>query len=56
MINLSEFHSYVAENQPNICQMTVNQNGRTLINDVWNGYKTDDTVHTMSVTKSIKSP
>lgn len=55
MINLSEFHSYVAENQPNICQMTVIQNGRTLINDVWNGYKTDDTVHTMSVTKSIVS-
>lgn len=55
MINLSEFHSYVADNQPNICQVTVIQNGRTIINDTWNGYKTDDTVHTMSVTKSIVS-
>lgn len=55
MINLSEFHSYVADNQTNICQVTVIQNGKTLINDVWNGYKIDDTVHTMSVTKSIVS-
>ncbi len=55
MINLSEFHSYVADNQSNICQVTVIQNGKTIINDIWNGYKTDDTVHTMSVTKSIVS-
>lgn len=55
MINLSEFHSYVADNQSNICQITVIQNDRTIINDVWNGYKADDTVHTMSVTKSIVS-
>lgn len=55
MINPSEFHSYVADNQSNICQMVVIQNGRTLINDVWNGYQADDTVHTMSVTKSIVS-
>ena len=55
MINLSEFHSYVADNQPNICQVAVIQNGKTMINDIWNGYKADDTVHTMSVTKSIVS-
>lgn len=55
MINLSEFHSYVADNQPNICQVTVIQNSKTIINDTWNGYKVDDTVHTMSVTKSIVS-
>lgn len=29
------------------------QNGRTIINDTWNGCKADDTVHAMSVTKSI---
>lgn len=55
MIDLSEFHSYVADKQPNICQVTVIQNGRTIVNDTWNGYKADDTVHTMSVTKSIVS-
>ncbi|MCI9175068.1 MAG: serine hydrolase [Lachnospiraceae bacterium] len=55
MINLSEFHSYVADNQPNICQVAVIQNGKTMINDIWNGYKADDTVHTMSATKSIVS-
>ncbi len=55
MINLSEFHSYVADNQTNICQVTVIQNGKKIINDTWNGYKVDDTVHTMSVTKSIVS-
>ncbi len=55
MINLSEFHSYVANNQPNICQVTAVQNGKTIINDTWNDYKADDTVHTMSVTKSIVS-
>lgn len=55
MINLSEFHNYVADNQPNICQVTVIQNSRTIISDTWNGYKADDTVHTMSVTKSIVS-
>ena len=55
MINLSEFHRYVADNQPNICQITVIQKGKTIINDRWNGYKADDTVHTMSVTKSIVS-
>lgn len=55
MINSSEFHSYVADNQSNICQVTVIQNGSTIINDTWNDYKADDTVHTMSVTKSIVS-
>lgn len=55
MINLLEFHSYVADNLSNICQVTVIQNGTTIINDIWNGYKGDDTVHTMSVTKSIVS-
>ena len=55
MINLSEFHSYVADKKPNICQVTVIQNDKTIINDIWNGYKADDTVHTMSVTKSIVS-
>lgn len=55
MINLSEFHRYVAENQPNICQVTVVHHDRTMINDSWNGYQEDDTVHTMSVTKSVVS-
>lgn len=55
MINLSELHSYVVDSHSNICQMIVIQNGKTIVNDTWNGYKADDTVHTMSVTKSIVS-
>ena len=35
--------------------MVVVQNDRKIINNTWNGYKVDDTVHTMSVTKSIVS-
>lgn len=53
MINLTVFHSYVADNQSNICQITAVYNGKTIIYDTWNVYKSDDTVHTMSVTKSI---
>lgn len=55
MINLSEFHSYVSDRQSNICQVAVIQNGKTIINDTWNNYKANDTVHTMSVTKSVVS-
>lgn len=55
MINLSEFHSYVSDSQSNICQVAVIQNGKTIINDTWNNYKANDTVHTMSVTKSVVS-
>ncbi len=55
MINLTEFHNYVSDNQPNICQVAVIKKGKEIINDTWNGYKKDDTVHTMSVTKSIVS-
>lgn len=35
--------------------LTVIQNGKKIINGMWNGCKADDTVHTMSVTKSIVS-
>ena len=55
MINLTQFHHYVADNQSNICQMVVVQNDRKIISDTWNGYKADDTVYTMPVTKSIVS-
>ena len=53
MVNLSEFHSYVSDNQSNICQVTVIQNGKTIINDSWNGYKADDTVHTRSEERRV---
>ncbi len=55
MINLLEFHNYVTNNQPNICQVAAIQSGEKINSDIWNGYKVDDTVHTMSVTKSIVS-
>ena len=55
MIDRLAFHRCVADTQPNICQITVIQNGRTVIRDLWNGYRAEDTVHTMSVTKSVVS-
>lgn len=55
MINPTQLHDYVESNEPNICQIAVIQNGQTIINDTWNNYQVDDTVHIMSVTKSVVS-
>ncbi len=49
------FHSFVAATQENICQITALKDGNVLINDTWHDYKTTDTVHIMSATKSIVS-
>lgn len=53
MISLSEFHSYVSDHQSNICQVTVIQNGKTIINDVWNGYKADDTEYIRCLLRKV---
>ena len=50
-----DFHSFVSETQENICQITALKNGIILINDTWHEYKTSDTVHVMSATKSVVS-
>lgn len=54
-MNYEEFHSFVSVTQQNICQITALKNGVRLINDTWHDYKTNDTVHVMSVTKSVVS-
>lgn len=55
MIDKNELHRRVAETQPNICGLTVLQGGKELISDTWNGWERTNTVHTMSVTKSVVS-
>ena len=49
----SELHEFIKENEPNICQISVRQSGKEIYSDEWNGYKRDDCVHIMSVTKSV---
>lgn len=55
MICLEELHSCIAADQPNLCGLTVLQGGKELLSDTWNGWRKKDTVHTMSVTKSVVS-
>ena len=52
-MNIDYIHSYVEENEPNICQIVVRKNGEEIYADEWNGYLRDDCVHAASVTKSI---
>lgn len=43
----------IAESQPNICQIVVLRDGKTVYADEWNGYAPKDCVHIMSATKSV---
>lgn len=54
-MNRTEFHDFVSATQENICQITALKNGTLIFNDTWHDYKTTDTLHVMSVTKSIVS-
>ena len=54
-MNDKEFHSLISTTQENICQITAMKNGLRLINDTWHDYRTTDTVHVMSATKSVVS-
>ena len=54
-MNDKEFHNFISVTQENICQITALKNGIVLINDTWHNYKTTDTVHVMSATKSVVS-
>ncbi|MDD4074815.1 MAG: serine hydrolase [Eubacteriales bacterium] len=53
--NEGALHDYIAAQQPNICQITANKNGKTVYSDCWNGFVPADTLHVMSVTKSVVS-
>ena len=48
-----ELSRYIQENQPNICQISIMQNGREIYSEEWNGYQRNDCTHIMSATKSI---
>lgn len=50
-----ELHSYIAKNQENICGIAAMKNGEMRYSDYWHGFKPSDTVHVMSVTKSVVS-
>ena len=52
----SELHQMIADstgNESNICQIYAIKNGSVVFNDCWCGYKANDAVNVMSVTKSV---
>lgn len=50
-----ELYPYIEKNQPNICQISVLQNGQEIWSGEWNGYRKTDCTHIMSATKSVVS-
>lgn len=50
---ISTLHSMVEECEPNICEITVMQDGEVQYEDYWHGFKSSDALNVMSVTKSI---
>lgn len=51
----SELHGYIAEREPNICQVVCMRDGSEIYSDEWNGFGRNDAYHVMSVTKSVVS-
>lgn len=57
-MNKEELHAFVENskgNESNICQICAVKDGMTVYEDCWHGYKTDDAVNVMSVTKGVMS-
>ena len=50
---MEELYSYIQQTQPNICQISVLQNGQEVWAGEWNEYQKTDCAHIMSVTKSV---
>lgn len=50
-----ELYQYIQNEQPNICQISVLQNGNEVYGAEWNGYQRTDCAHIMSATKSVMS-
>lgn len=50
-----ELYPYIEKTQPNICQISVPQNGQEAWAGEWNGYQKTDCTHIASVTKSVMS-
>lgn len=51
----NELYQYIQNEQPNICQISVLQNGNEVYGAEWNGYQRTDCAHIMSATKSVMS-
>lgn len=54
-MNQQEVYQSIQKYQPNICQISVLQNGNELYSAEWNGYQETDCVHIASATKSVMS-
>lgn len=54
-MKLDELYAYIQQTQPNICQISVLQNGQEIWSGEWNGYRKTDCTHIMSTTKSVMS-
>lgn len=54
-MNHNKLHELISEQQPNICEVVANKDGKYVYSDYWNGFQPEDTLHVMSVTKSIVS-
>ena len=52
---MKELYAYIQQNQPNICQISVLQNGLEVWSGEWNGYDKTDCTHIASATKSVFS-
>lgn len=50
-----ELYPYIEKKQPNICQISVLQNGQKIWVEAWNGYEKTDCTHIASATKSVFS-
>jgi len=51
----THIHEKIEKEQPNICSISISKNNKIILEDFWNGYNENSTVHIMSVTKSIIS-
>ena len=57
-MNREQLHEFIAKstrNESNICQIIALKDGKTVYEDCWHGYGSDDAVHVASVTKSVVS-
>lgn len=52
-MDYNNIHELVENQEPNICEITVMQDGEIIYEDYWHGYKPGDALNVMSVTKSV---
>ena len=55
-MNKEEFHRFVSRstgNESNICQIYAIKDGKTIYDDCWHGFKTEDAMNVNSVTKGV---